>query len=146
ARNATPPDEAGAKTLESVTAAVAGMANGAAELDQYVDAALASVRTRVNDCETWFDTVMQSFDERYTRSMKTWALFISFVVVVCLNASAFDLYKNVSTNTVLRDTLVQNGQTIVAEAAKTEAAKSPKSSNNAGPASSPEPASSALPA
>jgi len=51
---------------------------------------------------------MQSFDERYTRAMKTWAIIISFVVVVFLNANFFNIYQNISRNEVLRSSLVQS--------------------------------------
>ena len=42
--------------------------------------------------------------------MKTWAIVISFLVVAYLNASVFDIYKNVTTNDALRNQLVQMGE------------------------------------
>src|SRR5687768_7625753 len=55
--------------------------------------------------DTWFDTVMQSFEERYTRHMKTVAICISIVVVILLNANFFDIYRKISTNDSLRETV-----------------------------------------
>src|SRR5580692_11772416 len=56
---------------------------------------------------SWFDTVMQSFSELYARGMKTWAIVISFIVVVLLNANFFNIYQKISTNEALRNSLVQ---------------------------------------
>src|SRR5882672_319643 len=45
--------------------------------------------------EIWYDTIMRSFDERYTRSMKSISLAISFAVVALLNANLFDIYREI---------------------------------------------------
>lgn len=62
--------------------------------------------------ETWYDTIMQSFDERYTRSMKTFSMAISFAVVALLNANLFDIYREISANESKRDLIVQSGEQI----------------------------------
>jgi hypothetical protein len=56
--------------------------------------------------DEWFETVMQGFEERYTRHMKTVALCVSIVVVIVLNANFFDIYHNISTNDSLRETVI----------------------------------------
>ena len=71
------------------------------------DSAIAPLRGKLKEVESWFDTVMQSFDERYARGMKTWAIVISFVIVVLLNANFFNIYQKISTNEVVRNSLVQ---------------------------------------
>lgn len=58
------------------------------------------------EVDEWFDTVMQGFEERYTRHMKTVALCVSIVVVILLNANFFDIYHNISTNDSLRETVI----------------------------------------
>ena len=54
----------------------------------------------------WYDTVMQSFEERYLRHMKSVAIVISVVVVIFLNANFFQIYTNISTNDVLRNAII----------------------------------------
>src|SRR5215510_7918367 len=56
--------------------------------------------------ENWYDTVMQSFEERYMRHMKSVAIVISVVVVIFLNANFFQIYTNISTNDVLRNAII----------------------------------------
>ena len=65
-----------------------------------------------NRVDTWFDTVMQSFEERYTRHMKTVAICISIVVVILLNANFFDIYQKISTNDSLRETVIAKREQI----------------------------------
>ena len=55
----------------------------------------------------WFDTVMQGFEERYTRHMKSVAICISIVVVILLNANFFQVYHNISTSDILRNAVLQ---------------------------------------
>ena len=92
---------AGANTLRII-------ARGVAEFDRTVDQLLAII----TKAETWFDTVMQSFEERYTRSMKTWGIVISLLVVILLNANFFDVYKNIASNGTLRDNIVEMSDTV----------------------------------
>jgi chemotaxis protein histidine kinase CheA len=63
--------------------------------------------------ENWFDTVMQGFDERYTRHMKTIALVISFVVVIFLNANFFNIYRNIAESDIRRAEILQKGQALL---------------------------------
>lgn len=62
--------------------------------------------------ETWYDTIMQSFDERYTRNMKSFSMAISFAVVALLNANLFDIYREISANESKRNLIVQSGEQI----------------------------------
>ena len=66
----------------------------------------AKVEALQGKVDQWFDTVMQGFEERYTRHMKTVALCVSIVVVIVLNANFFDIYHNISTNDSLRETVI----------------------------------------
>jgi hypothetical protein len=56
---------------------------------------------------------MQSFEERYTRSMKTAALVISFLVVVFLNANFFNVYTELSTSDAKRELIIQSRPQVV---------------------------------
>lgn len=60
----------------------------------------------------WFDTVMQGFEERYTRHMKTVAIVVSIVVVVFLNANFFEVYRNISSSDLMRNALIQKREEV----------------------------------
>lgn len=60
--------------------------------------------------DTWFETVMQSFEERYTRHMKTVAVILSFVVVIFLNANFFEVYRKISGNGPARAAIIKRGE------------------------------------
>jgi hypothetical protein len=62
--------------------------------------------------EVWYDTIMRSFEERYTRSMKSFALSISFAVVALLNANLFDIYREISANESKRELIVRSSEQI----------------------------------
>jgi hypothetical protein len=87
------------------------------ELPQKLSLALVRI-------EIWYDTIMQSFDERYTRSMKSFSLAISFAVVALLNANLFDIYREISANESKRDLIVQSGEQITARLREQPAADS----------------------
>src|SRR5207253_8274822 len=53
----------------------------------------APLRERLAQAEVWYDTVMQGFEERYARHMRTVAIIISIIVVVVLNANFFTIYQ-----------------------------------------------------
>src|ERR1700730_4615952 len=63
--------------------------------------------------ENSFDTVMQSFEERYTRGMKLAALVISLLVVVFLNANFFHIYRDISTSDAKRSMILQSREDIL---------------------------------
>lgn len=62
--------------------------------------------------DSWYETIMKSFEERYVRSMKTCALVISFITVVVLNANLFGIYRQISGNDQMRDQLVNAGREV----------------------------------
>lgn len=72
--------------------------------------------------EESFDSVMQSFEERYTRSMKTAAIVISFLVVVFLNANFFNVYEMISTSDAKREMIIQSRQQVADALARAAAA------------------------
>ena len=79
---------------------------------RYVDA-ISPLRNKIDQVELWFDTVTQSFDERYTRHMRTISLVISIIVVILLNANFFQVYKSLSKNEIQRNMLVDAGADLV---------------------------------
>jgi hypothetical protein len=109
-------NQARLQELEKMAQGLKTVAGLMIEVRQKFDVALAPVRIKLAEVESWYDTVMQSFDERYARSMKTWAVVISFLVVVFLNANFFNIYKNISANDVTRSLLVQAGPEVLSRA------------------------------
>lgn len=74
------------------------------------------------EVDKWFDAVMQSFDERYTRHMKTVAVIIAVVVVIVLNANIFTVYRNIALNDALRTAIVSIGPQVQKQAGMNNAA------------------------
>lgn len=68
---------------------------------------IGSIKNSLDRLSTWYDTVMQSFEERYTRGMKTWAWVISALVVIFLNADLVHIYHEVSTNDAKREAILR---------------------------------------
>jgi hypothetical protein len=102
-------DEAGLKAAQSLTELQETLAPISKVLKDTImlPRKLSQILGKV---EIWYDTIMQSFDERYTRSMKSFSLAISFAVVVLLNANLFDIYREVSANDSKRNLIVQSGE------------------------------------
>jgi hypothetical protein len=86
------------------------------DLSQKFDDAVSPLRGKIEQVEIWFDTVTQSFDERYARNMRTVSILISIVVVIVLNASFFRMYKSISTNEVQRSLIVDSGPDVLERA------------------------------
>lgn len=62
------------------------------------------------DVERWYDTTMKTFQDHYERRMKMWAYILSGLVVLWLNANLFEIYREFSTNKVLRQLAVTLGE------------------------------------
>jgi hypothetical protein len=95
------------QTLSTNLTEIAGIIS---QLSQQADLAFAALRAKLDHVERWYDTVMQSFEERYTRQMKNFSIYISIAVVIYLNASFFRLYKSISTNDQQRTLIVKAGE------------------------------------
>lgn len=97
----------------------------------------ADLRTQA---ENWFDTVWRGFDERYARHMKSFAVVISILVVVYLNANLFRVYQSIAHNDVQRSLIVSKGEEILASAKKqTEAEAKSTATSTSTPTPSPTP-------
>ncbi len=96
--------------LANASAALRDLAEKLADVHAGFDAALAPLRARLRSVENWFDTVMQSFEERYSRGMRTWALVISLVVVVIANANFFAIARDIWNDDARRARMVALGQ------------------------------------
>ncbi|PWT90096.1 MAG: hypothetical protein C5B55_10255 [Blastocatellia bacterium] len=127
ARKSSPP--ADVTLLRGVANQLAGIAKLVGDLSQKFDQAFGPLRARLTQVETWFDTVSQSFNERYTRHMRTVSICISIVVVVLLNANFFQIYRNISTNEVQKNLIVEAGPQLLEEVRKSHA-NAPQSSTS----------------
>lgn len=61
------------------------------------------------DVENWYDLTLKAFQDHYERRMKMWSYVLSLVVVVGLNASLFDIYREFSNNRPLRESAIALG-------------------------------------
>ncbi|HUQ31070.1 MAG TPA: hypothetical protein VM095_03075 [Pyrinomonadaceae bacterium] len=96
--------------LETLSTKLTEIAGIISQLGQQADLAFAALRAKLDHVERWYDTVMQSFEERYTRQMKNFSIYISIAVVIYLNASFFRMYKSISTNDQQRTLIVKAGE------------------------------------
>jgi len=108
------------------------------DLSQNFVNAVAPLRNKIDQVELWFDTVTQSFDERYTRHMRTASIVISIIVVVFLNANFFQVYKSLSRNEIQRNMIADAGAEFVNDLKQTQTA-------TANPAATPAPNASPSP-
>jgi hypothetical protein len=138
--------------LETVAKALTEMAKLIGELGKSFDKAVSPLRSKLEQVEVWFDTVTQSFDERYTRHMRTVSIYISIGVVILLNANFFEIYKSLSTNEVQRNLIAQAGPEILAQsrqaqdqAPATPATTSTTPATTTTPPTSPNPTASPTP-
>jgi hypothetical protein len=84
--------------LQEAAAAVRAAAAKVAALNVSLTKLLGRLRERIQDIESWYDTVMLGFQERYARHMRTWAFLISIAVVVVMNADVFQVYRRLATS------------------------------------------------
>lgn len=138
------------KALNELSGKLAEIAVLIGNVNQKFDNAVAPLRIKLTQVATWYDTVMQSFDERYARKMKSVAIYISIVVVILLNANFFNVYRSLSKNTVQTNLMVQNGQKVLDAAKKAEPTPAPTPTAAGSPAATqpglqPSPEQSATP-
>ncbi len=124
--------------LQQLSAKLAQVSKLIGDLSQKFVDAISPLRNKIEQVELWFDTVTQSFDERYTRHMRTISLIISIIVVILLNANFFQVYKSLSRNDIQRNMLVDAGADLVKDNDATATRMpTPTPSPNASPAPTP---------
>ena len=124
--------------LQKLSAELAQVSKLIGDLSQKFVDAISPLRNKIDQVELWFDTVTQSFDERYTRHMRTISIAISIVVVILLNANFFQVYKSLSRNDIQRNMLVDAGADLVKD-------NDANASQGSKPAASPSPSPNASP-
>jgi len=58
------------------------------------------------EIDTWFEFTKRAFQDLYERRMRLWTVLIGAVTVVVLNANVFEIYREFSTDKVIRDAAV----------------------------------------
>lgn len=111
--------------LQNLSKELAEVAKLIGDLSQKFVDAVSPLRNKIEQVELWFDTVTQSFDERYARHMRTVSIVISIVVVIVLNANFFNVYKSLSSNEVQRNLIVDSGPKILERSRQAQAQASP---------------------
>ncbi len=101
--------------LQELSKRLAEIARIIGQLGQRADEAFGSLRTQLDHVANWYDTVMQSFEERYTRHMKNVSIYISIGVVIFFNANIFRIYRNISTDDLQRSLIVKAGEKLIEE-------------------------------
>ena len=133
------------RAVAAIDASLKKIANQIAGLSNAFDAAFAPLFARLQQVEVWYDTVMQGFEERYTRHMKTVGIFISIVVVVILNANIFSVYRAMKSDPARTALIVAQGPAILKTAQEEDEklrAEGARTSTTANPTATPSPASS----
>ena len=128
------------KAVKAVDDGLKKIANQIATLSTAFDAAFAPLFARLEQVEVWYDTVMQGFEERYTRHMRSVGIAISIAVVVVLNANFFSIYRSLRFDPVKTALIVKEGEKLTATPPASSA--SPVASPSASPAASPAAAES----
>jgi hypothetical protein len=72
----------------------------------------ARLGERIDAIEAWYDPIMQGFEERYARHMRTWAFVISSILVVMVDANLPRLYKRMATDEVSKQRVLAEATTI----------------------------------
>ena len=111
--------------LQKLSGEFADVAKLLGDLSQKFVDATSPLRNKIEQVEVWFDTVTQSFDERYARHMRTAALVISVIVVIVLNANFFTVYKSLSSNEVQRSLILQKGPELLEQSKRAQLQASP---------------------
>ena len=111
--------------LQNLSKELAEVAKLIGDLSQKFVDAVSPLRNKIEQVEIWFDTVTQSFDERYARHMRTVSIVISIVVVIVLNANLFHVYRSLSSNEVQRNLIVDKGPEILERSRQAQALASP---------------------
>lgn len=122
-------DEAAVPALQNLSAALTKIAGILGQLGQQADEAFAALRSKLDQVDRWYDTVMQSFEERYTRHMKNVALYISIGVVIYFNAGFFRIFRSISANDNQAAMIAQRGEQLLEEIQKAEDAKTASNAN-----------------
>jgi len=98
--------------LQDASKAAKALADTTSQLHVHISQIGARLRERIDAIEAWYDPIMQGFEERYARHMRTWAFIISAILVVMVDANLPRLYKRMATDEVSKQRVLAEAQTI----------------------------------
>jgi hypothetical protein len=98
--------------LQAAAKAAHDLASALANVHARLLQLIAPVRERLSAIDSWYDTVMLGFQERYARHMRTWAFLISLALTVFLNADIFAIYKRLATSDVQQQRVMREAEAI----------------------------------
>lgn len=98
--------------LQKAAAAAKALSQSIGQVQVALSRSLARLRERIDAIETWYDTVMQGFEERYARHMRSFAFGISLVVAIVCNADIIHLYKRMATDDVSKQRILAQSDAI----------------------------------
>jgi len=104
----TPADAVLQKAVETARE----LTKAAAELHGKLAELGAHLRARIDAIEAWYDPIMQSFEERYARHMKTWAFVLAAIITIALDANLPRLYKRMATDDVSKQRVLTEATAI----------------------------------
>ncbi|HEX3109533.1 MAG TPA: hypothetical protein VHU41_10600 [Thermoanaerobaculia bacterium] len=102
----------GNAVLQKAAADAAALAKIVADLNTSLVNATAQLKARFGALESWFDTVMQGFEERYARHMRSWSFAIGLVVAIAMNANIVQIYQRFSSDDIERQRVIARGAVI----------------------------------
>ncbi|HEX6159013.1 MAG TPA: hypothetical protein VF111_02535, partial [Thermoanaerobaculia bacterium] len=98
--------------LQKAAAAAKALSQAIAQVQVALTKAVARLRERIDAIESWYDTVMQGFEERYARHMRSFAFGISLVIAIVCNADIIHLYKRMATDDVSKQRILNQSDMI----------------------------------
>src|SRR5438309_1752471 len=98
--------------LEKAAGNASTLAQVIANVNTHVAIAKAQLNARLDTLESWFDTVMQGFQERYARNMRTWSFAIGLAVAIAMNANIVQVYQRFSSDAIERQRVIARGAVI----------------------------------
>lgn len=98
--------------LKKAAADAATLSQVIANVNTHIAIAKAQLNARLDTLESWFDTVMQGFEERYARNMRTWSFVIGLGVAIAMNANIVQVYQRFSSDDIERQRVIARGTAI----------------------------------
>jgi len=98
--------------LQKAVATAKELTTAASELHGKLAELGARLSERLDAIEAWYDPIMQGFEERYARHMKTWAFFLAAIVTIVLDANLPRLYKRMATDEVSKQRVLSEATAI----------------------------------